>query len=75
MQQIANVLQVAPPFFFEGGPDQPLTVNHAPMPDYASEMLATKDGLGLVRAFLKIKSANLRRAIVHLVEDLGFEPR
>jgi transcriptional regulator with XRE-family HTH domain len=75
MQQIANVLQVAPPFFFEGGPDLSKTVNHAPMPDYASEMLATKDGLGLVRAFMKIKSATLRRAVVHLVEDLGFEPR
>lgn len=70
MQQIAIALQVTPPFFFEGGPDQSKTVSHAPMPDYVSEMLATKDGLGLVRAFTRIRSATLRRAIVHLVEEL-----
>ena len=75
MQQIANVLQVTPPFFFEGGPEQSKTVSHTPMPDYASEMLATKDGVGLVRAFTQIRSATLRRAIVHLVEELGVEPR
>jgi transcriptional regulator with XRE-family HTH domain len=76
LQQIASVLQVAPTFFFEGGPtSQSKTVSHAPMPDYASEMLATKDGLGLVRAFTQIRSATLRRAIVHLVEELGVEPR
>jgi transcriptional regulator with XRE-family HTH domain len=34
MQQIANVLQVAPPFFFEGVPGQSKTVDHAPMPNY-----------------------------------------
>ena len=75
MQQIANVLQVTPPFFFEGGPEQSKTVSHTPMPDYASEMLATKDGVRLVRAFTQIRSATLRRAIVHLVEELGVEPR
>ena len=39
------------------------------MPDY-SEMFATKDGVALVKAFTQIKGAKLKRAIVHLVEDL-----
>jgi hypothetical protein len=41
MQQLANVLQVVPAFFFEGMPDQSKAARHTPMPDYASEMLAT----------------------------------
>jgi transcriptional regulator with XRE-family HTH domain len=75
MQQIANVLQVAPPFFFEGVPGQSKTVSHAPMPDYAAEKLATKDGLGLIRAFARVRSTTLKHAIVRLVEELGNEPQ
>ena len=71
MQQIANALQVAPAFFFEGLPDQSQPRGQAPMPDYVSEMLATKDGVALVKAFTQIKNATLKRAIVHLVEELG----
>ena len=75
MHQIANVLQVAPPFFCEGGADQFKTVSDARMPEYAAEMLATKDGVGLVRAFTQIRSSTLKRAIINLVEELGLEPR
>jgi hypothetical protein len=65
---------VAPPFFFEGVPGQFKAV-HAPMPDYVAEMLATKDGLGLIRAFTQVRSATLKQAIVRLVEELGNEPQ
>jgi transcriptional regulator with XRE-family HTH domain len=75
MQQIANVLQVEPSFFFEGVPGQSKTVSHAPMPDYVAEMLATKDGLGLIKAFTQVRSATLKYAIARLVEELGNEPR
>jgi transcriptional regulator with XRE-family HTH domain len=75
MQQLANVLQATPSFFFEGLPDHSKAAGHMPMPDYASEMLATKDGVGLVKAFTQIRSATLKRAIIHLVEELGVDPR
>jgi transcriptional regulator with XRE-family HTH domain len=75
IQQLANVLQATPSFFFEGLPDHSKAAGHMPMTDYASEMLATKDGVGLVRAFTQIRSATLKRAIIHLVEELGVDPR
>jgi transcriptional regulator with XRE-family HTH domain len=54
MLQIASALQVAPPFFFEGASGQAETLDHGSIPE-VSEMLATKDGLGLVRAFTQAK--------------------
>ena len=70
MQQIANVLQVSPVFFFEGLPDQSKSGDDPLTPNYAFEMLATKDGVALMEAFVRIKSVPLKRAIVHLIEEL-----
>jgi hypothetical protein len=39
--------------------------------DFITEMLATKDGMALVKAFSRIENQRLKRTIVHLVEDLG----
>jgi hypothetical protein len=36
-----------------------------------TEFLSTTDGVALVKAFMHIRSAKLRRAIVHLVEDIS----
>jgi transcriptional regulator with XRE-family HTH domain len=74
MQQIANIFRVAPAFFFEGLPDQPQSQGRGAWPDYIAEMLATKDGLTLVKAFTQIKSAKLKRAIIHLVDEIGTGP-
>jgi hypothetical protein len=35
-----------------------------------SDFLATSDGLDLVKAFMRIEDAKLRRAIVRLVEGI-----
>jgi hypothetical protein len=40
------------------------------VPGYITELLATKEGLELVKAFSRIKNRNLRRAIVDLVEQI-----
>jgi transcriptional regulator with XRE-family HTH domain len=72
MQQFANVLQVTPAFFFEGLASQFQREDLLSRP--ISEFLATKDGVELVRAFSKISSPSLKRAIVHLVEELGPGP-
>jgi hypothetical protein len=36
-----------------------------------TDFLATRNGLALTKAFMKIKDAKLRRNIVKLVEDLA----
>ncbi len=74
LQQISNVLQVPAPFFFEGLPRYPGPSTgkaEAPAPAYVSDFLATSDGLSLTKAYMQIKSRNLRRAIVSLVQGLA----
>lgn len=72
LQQMANVLQVPVPFFFEGLPTHSATSKgKASLLASVTECLATTDGLSLCKSFMQIKSRNLRVAIVHLVEDLA----
>jgi hypothetical protein len=66
------VLQATPPFFFEGLPDSTKEVG-SPFPDYLNELLATRDGLELIKAFTLIENRSLRRAIVELVEQIVLE--
>ncbi|HEY5607627.1 MAG TPA: helix-turn-helix transcriptional regulator [Alphaproteobacteria bacterium] len=78
LQQIAHVLQVPVPFFFEGAPALsalPKRTAAAPSTAYVSEFLATSDGLALIKAFMEIRDAKLRRRIVDLVEQIasGYE--
>src|SRR3954466_12148836 len=50
LQQIAHVLQVSVPFFFEGAPSLqglPNGTEAAPSTTYVAEFLATSDGLAL----------------------------
>ena len=74
LQQIANILQVPVSFFFEGAPPPPgreTGFEDAPSPAYVTDFLATSDGLMLVKAFMRIPSAKLRRRIVDLVEEMA----
>jgi transcriptional regulator with XRE-family HTH domain len=72
LQQIAHVLQVPVPFFFEGISVHPLDgLAEAPSPAYVSDFLATSDGLALTKAFMRINDAKLRRRIVNLVEEIA----
>jgi transcriptional regulator with XRE-family HTH domain len=76
LQQLSQILQVPVPFFFEGAPAAsgiPHTAKgtvDAPSPAYLNDFLATSDGLDLVKAFMCIDDAKLRRAIVRLVEEI-----
>jgi transcriptional regulator with XRE-family HTH domain len=78
LQHISQILDVPVPFFFEGapagsaGPTAEAPAD-APSPAYVRDFLATSDGLALVRAFMCIEDANLRRAIVRLVEEIVAE--
>jgi len=74
LQQIAHVLQVPVPFFFEGAPSLGRLsegTGAALSFRYVSEFLATSDGLALTKAFMQIKNAKLRRRIVELVEQIA----
>jgi len=74
LQQMARVLQVSVPFFFEGlpsyssktrGPADALSLS------YVSTFLTTSDGLKLIKAYSQIKSRELQRRIVYLVEAIA----
>lgn len=72
LQEIAGILQVPVGVFFEGVPDlSGLPKGTISSPDYVFEFLVTRDGLALVKAFTKIKNAELRRCIVSLVEEIA----
>jgi transcriptional regulator with XRE-family HTH domain len=76
LQHISQILQVPVPFFFEGAPaasgipQAAKGTADAPSPAYVTDFLATSEGLDLVKAFVCIDDAKLRRAIVQLVEEL-----
>ena len=73
LQHLAQLLQVPVPFFFEGAPQagKKERASDAPSPAYVTEFLSTADGLALTEAYMRIKNAKLRRAIVHLVEEVS----
>ena len=69
LQQIANVLQVPPTFFFEGAPGQSKAKGKA-VPDFVPGFVSTSDGLALARAFTKLPKG-VRRTVVDLVEEMA----
>ena len=71
LQHISQILQVPVPFFFDRAPGQSgAAVEIADSDSYVNDFLATSDGLALVKAFMSLPDPKLRRAIVHLVEQI-----
>ncbi len=76
LQHIATVLQVPVSFFFE---DAPATPEEAQNPGFAEDrpaayvtsFLTSSEGLALNRAFVRIRSSQVRRKVVDLVESLA----
>ena len=71
LQQIASFFQVAPESFFDGLPSYSAKKDNAPTSSYVNEFVTTRDGVALAKAFMRLKSATLKRAIVHLAEELA----
>ena len=74
LQHISHILQVPVPFFFEGAPQllgQSKGIGKLPSPVYVSDFLASRDGLALTKAFMRIKEIRVRRRIVGLVEEIA----
>jgi transcriptional regulator with XRE-family HTH domain len=74
LQQISQILQVPVAFFFEGAPNalappgsNGSALSMAQIDDFVSDL----DGLRLIRAFMRIDNAALRRTIVMLVREIA----
>ena len=74
LHQLSHILQVPVPFFFEDVPKNvaPRALSAAPSANFISEFLASKEGLALVAAFVRIKDAKLRRRIVDLIQAMAW---
>jgi transcriptional regulator with XRE-family HTH domain len=73
LQQISEFLQAPIPLFFEGLPgpsNKPGKKDGTLLPSDVFQFVATSDGLSLAKSFAYIKSPQLRRSIVSLVESL-----
>jgi transcriptional regulator with XRE-family HTH domain len=79
LQAISQILDAPVHFFFDGAPQSAkgapggAGLGEAPSPAYVTDFLTTSDGLALVKAFVRIKDAGLRRSIVRMVEAITAE--
>ena len=74
LHQIASSLGVPISFLYEGAPDlqgQPAGFSDAPSPAYVADFMTTSEGLQLMKAFVRIKDAKVRRRLVKLVAALA----
>ena len=74
LHRIASVLGVPVEFFYEGAPHSSAHQGgfaEASSSSYVSDFLSTGEGVQLVKAFLAIKDAKVRRKIVELITALA----
>ena len=74
LHQIAGVLGVPVSAFYEGAPSHEAGgpgLREAPAPDYQTDFLSTPDGLKLMRAFVQIQDARVRRRLIDLAEAVA----
>jgi transcriptional regulator with XRE-family HTH domain len=72
LQEMCHVLQVPVQFFFEGLPEVKTTARSRDDASdaFASEFLASSDGITVAKAFNQIKNRALRRLIVQLLKEI-----
>ena len=70
LQQAAQILDVSVPFFFEGAPGGHIEGGDTLSPSYIDDFVSSEDGLRLIKAFMRIENADLRRRIVNLVREI-----
>jgi transcriptional regulator with XRE-family HTH domain len=70
LQRIANVLEVAPDFFFEEAQTKKGSKFGSSDP-LIDEFISSRDGVALSQAFNKIDDQKMRRRIVSLIEQLA----
>jgi transcriptional regulator with XRE-family HTH domain len=72
LQQIFDILQVPPEYFFDGAPhvEGMIETKDARSVAEISDFVASSEGLALIKAFMGIQP-RLRRRIVDLVEEIA----
>jgi transcriptional regulator with XRE-family HTH domain len=70
LQQFSKLLDVPVSFFFEGLPPSGAEKQDEPE-DLAQQLLATRYGIKLAKAFMSIDDKSLRRSIVAIVEGIA----
>lgn len=76
LHQIAHVLGVSIDFFYDGAPQpngESPGLSEVAHPAYVSEFMSTAEGVQLMRAFVRVRDARVRRRIVDLVDSLAEE--
>ena len=68
--RIANVLKVAPDFFFEGAQAKVVGSSGKEV-TIIDEFISSRDGVALSHAFTRIRGVKIRRSIVLLVEQIA----
>ncbi len=75
LQAISAILAVSIGFFFEGVPPSPASsrkkAGDEPSADFVSKFLELEYSHTLIKAFLRIKAAEVRRSIVQMVEVIS----
>jgi transcriptional regulator with XRE-family HTH domain len=74
LQQIAKLLDTPVSYFFEGAPadtdDMPAGLEDSGDNAYVADFVGSREGLQLVKAFLRVEDPKLRRRILDLVEAM-----
>lgn len=73
LQQISGVLNAPVAFFFEEAPGENKAGFAEEGSDYVADFMATTEGLNLMKAFMSIRDAKVRRRIVDLCSSLAEE--
>jgi transcriptional regulator with XRE-family HTH domain len=74
LQQFSNILGVPVPFFFQdsaSSSSQRKMKSADPAITYVSDFISSADGQDLMKAYMKIRDAKLRRAIATFVEEVA----
>jgi transcriptional regulator with XRE-family HTH domain len=71
LQQIANVLEVTPDFFFDGASAKAVGDSGCEEVAVIDEFISSRDGVALSQAFTRIRDVKIRRSIVLLVEQIA----
>jgi transcriptional regulator with XRE-family HTH domain len=79
LQCLCKILSVPVSFFFDGAPRmngvQDLTESETDSEAGSlTSVLATRDGIALATAYMRIRERKVRRALVALVEQIATEP-
>jgi transcriptional regulator with XRE-family HTH domain len=69
--RLANLLEVPVSYFFEEAPGTTNLSGKTHTPEYVSDLLNTKTGVAMAKAFRRIRKARIRRSIVAVVQAIA----